>query len=375
MSSSKVDFLFGWIMDDDLMSQKDVCIDVDMIRDARSQKDTEHLDTILDYLHAILPDILPNIAGNIDRGSTFKAFRETSRLFKSVADRVFPNGDIDFANWRKTTIRRHNMVPTQIDSLLFDLPNIPDDIDIDQLSQALCDAKNINFDQLVDNILCSDMEFPGRMGQYHSTVSDEDRMNVGVWVINHMVNHNIHIRVFEHQTTLFNKIVSDRTLEIRSLDLIVPLSVIMANSHQYWNYNLVSSNCNLTKEFYLANLNKAWIKSDVIENPALNFEEARSLEIDKLYQYCICRMDVPFDYLMTRILDDWPKTTDKTTLGQPTVFTIYTKPFCVATDDIKWEQLLAHMRSNGAVIKYARDRMVPYSWKDEDQNMTDYMFI
>ncbi len=90
MSSSKVDFLFGWIMDDDLMSQKDVCIDVDMIRDARSQKDTEHLDTILDYLHAILPDILPNIAGNIDRGSTFKAFRQVSRMFKSCADAVHP---------------------------------------------------------------------------------------------------------------------------------------------------------------------------------------------------------------------------------------------------------------------------------------------
>lgn len=309
------------------------------------------INSVYDRLHLILPDILPIIAGNIDRGSFFKAFRETSRLFKSTADKMFPEGDIDFSHWRKTTIRQYNMVPTQIDSIMLGLPNIPDGITANQLMMALYDAKNIDFDQLITNLMDCDIEHIPNTYKAH-----RNKIRMGVWLIELACYHgDFHLQKLFGGQELFEDIISDPSIRMNFKAMIMPISVVINNPNQQWNWDPLSYNRNITEEFYLANKEKLWSIYGLLLNYSLSFDFL--VKQFGHHEVLLYRFDVPWDYLMEHINEVHPQR-----------LVVYAKPYCVKGDDEKWNKLVEILLTLGVKVK---KNLIPFSWKEEYQVMPD----
>ncbi len=298
-----------------------------------------------------MTDILPIIARYaIDRGSYFKSFRSVNRLFKSTADKVFPRGDNIFANWRKTLIRKYNMVPTFDDAVMMDLPNISVGLPTIPLMRALGFMKWIDLDQLVENLIKNtyfDNDFTS--GKVYGKC---DYVNTIRWLVEICMM----LPRLEFQSVMFDKTISDLSFYMEYRGRFVPISVVSANPDYKWNWNDLSINRNVTKEFYLENIDKPWNIRELVYNPGVDYEFAKFLDPME----CLYRIDVPWEELEANLQ----------TLAD-TGFVIYTKPHCVIshTCQTRWQKLTA-IETEGQKWRRRCEFILPSSWKDEDQILT-----
>ncbi len=317
-------------------------------------------DLIRDDIDMILPDILPIIAGYaIDRGSYYKTFRSVSRLFKLVADRVFPNGDIEFANNRKMTLLRYNMVPTIIDLVILRLPDIPDEcVHEHYLLSALSAVKWFDFDKLVENLMESKL--------IKIACIDKTKKSVGRWLLEQMWVSRVFDIWPKCQLDIPFDIFDKRILGIEQY---APLSVALMfaeenNDVDYkFKWRVLSQNKNITREFYLANLDKPWDINFLVHNPGIDFETAKSIDPLK----CLFRLDVPWEYLE-------PNLHNLPTYGMY----LNTRPYCAdltkdSTIEDRWEYIIAKLKEKYS-FRYSEKYFefpAPASWKDEEQRFIE----
>ncbi len=320
------------------------------------------MDDLYDQLQIILPDILPIIAGySIDRVSVFKTFRVVNRLFKSCADKMFPTGDIDFANHFKTIYRKYHMVPDHYESILLDPSNIsvfPNNM-WDLFNFILLHTHLYDFDEMVVRITPHLLQ----IGLIHDEgshciqkISEKVSLSpanvlAGLWILE-----QIHGK-YAKLTPLIDALVNDVSVRMLCRESVVSLQCVIDNPQYEWDYDALSSNTNITKEFYLANQDKNWNINSMIFH--LPFEFAKSLvrEKDDIRRLLI-RRDVTWEFL-TENFSYFDK------VGR--VY-IISKPDCVRMDHERWKQIMIGFRQTYDISVYYGIKH-KQTWKNYDPNI------
>ncbi len=349
------------------------------------------------------PDILPIIARfAVGRGSTFKAFRSVCRLFKSVADKIFPTGDIDFANNRNTIFMKHNMVLNILNSVLMFVSELKgwkwsDELTIPVALQEY--LSNISpadiytmffrlgpydFDTLVFVLTPFYKHFnsPNFPRMPHKVQGVSDRLGVppkAVKVAALLMN-GIISNSFTQPTIisdLYDAIMNDLDIVLLTREYIAQMPLIQkALESGNIDFECLSSNPNITKEFYLAHQDEDWDYDELSMNPGLDFEFVET-HFKKMCRFQ--RMDVPFE----KILEYLPLIDN----SENKIVLYCRRPLCVRTDkshrdtetspisdytpDEKWEKILSLMRKHaGNFIIYEELNWKNYGRLIDTQTVT-----
>ncbi len=336
-------------------------------------------------LHAILPDLLPSIVHSIDRGSTFKAFRATCRVFKELADKFHPDADIKFANTHKILLKKFNMVPTDRDALILILSHPEEYHRINsfpklkphQFKYALKRVRYIDFDALVAVVAPLAKGFSAQFFKLIKNPDDapwnsnrikmallkytSSTLEAAAFLLH--ISDNPTQFTIDPPSKLYNTMLKMPELWITSHSKIPSLDVIQDYPKYSWNYDSLSLNPNITKKFYFDHLNESWSYWQLLGNLALDFEFARSLgPDDRLYKPLFCRIDVSWEYLTCHLME----------LTRSKVL-ICARPHC-ATDEDQWLKIIDTLLLICHEICYSSDYQAP-SWKNFDPNVHDFKSV
>ncbi len=309
---------------------------------------------------ASLVDVLPQIAYyTIDSGLMFKNFRMVSRLFLKIADRLrwrytvksnqksgssdeisnmmngsdgLP-GDIYFADHRKTILKKFNMVPNIID---LSVESIPWDIIQFDAARTILFKYPDMFDFIAEHI---------NLGLYRHHVHGHDvkrlakELQIDAQVV---LNGFMILRTYSHlnvstSSKLAKAILKAQILSVESQSALADLEMIKRNPDYPWDYHHISSNYNLTKEFYLANKDKGWRTVRLCLNTSLDFDFICTLHPTISF----CRIDVPWEYLIEFA---------KSSLESVFYRFMYV-PDCVVGRKDRWEQLITIMKNKGITFE------------------------
>ncbi len=334
-----------------------------------------------DQFQNILPDVLPIIARfAIDRGSVFKAFRETSRLFRDVAVKVCPDGDEVFADHYKTIVKKYNIVPKLADSMILDLPEItPAHIFTDKFQwDVLPHTNRYDFDDMVLKLTPFCMKNPKMMDYiklFRPNLTDDEiragyqkidkeyspfnvyHIKTGIWLLERLFGNYFNT---SSSSKLLDILWNDLNLNVKFREKAVPLKVVQYNPQYPWNFGYLSSNPNITKGFYLAHKNKNWNRRRLLYR--LNFEFASSIALPGDICLLLSRSDVTWDFLEKNIK----------LLGGYLPLLIKFWPPCVGSNTDRINMVLTWLEQYSIRFRFREITFPRVSWKILDHINIDW---
>ncbi len=311
-------------------------------------------------LHSILPDILPAIVRRIDRGSTFKAFRTVNRLFKSCTDALYPTGDIDFADHDRTIAMHHNIPMTKCDTIFACLSDMRHWVDGDPInSDLVCIIESTNISEFyyvcenlrpdLFDVFVAHLVPIQKMKRWHPRkrvcriLAKELNVDVKLVKVATLV---MSCRLSPANSKLYDAILRDITIDLDSRERLAPLSLIEETIDVYeWDFQKLSMNKNITKEFYLAHQDEDWNVYSLLIHTGLDHEFVKTLDWrkdpilreDEIEMILFERIDVPWEHLLEFI----PVFINRDIICR--------QPWCA---DQRWQELLGLLRERVNVTIY-----------------------